>query len=267
MTRWTARSCVASAALGMLAAQGCASTQPEERAAHEETVDAATMSEDQPAMELRDEGRKSAPTSGTAELDLDDYERELASVEAELRELGVVFKTDTLAELRSNIASSETSGGAGGNAGSGNEGAPSDSKASVGTGEVGPQTPRGQSRPTGLKDGARSKLEKSSIKNEDRDKAEGKKPNKKKATEAKAAQRPQEEPDDRADPVDPSDSVIGGTGRCASICDLGQVTCGLSDSICELAERHQDEDDYRAACERAVSDCDVAEDACHVCSP
>jgi hypothetical protein len=53
-------------------------------------------------------------------------------------------------------------------------------------------------------------------------------------------------------------------GRCLMICDLSQVTCELNTQICELADRH-DQDDYRAACERAAEDCEVAREACDVC--
>ena len=54
--------------------------------------------------------------------------------------------------------------------------------------------------------------------------------------------------------------------RCESICALSQGTCELRVAICELADRHDEEDDYRSACDRAGEDCDVAEEACRACA-
>lgn len=53
---------------------------------------------------------------------------------------------------------------------------------------------------------------------------------------------------------------------CVEICALSQGTCELRLAICELADRHDDEDDYRSACERADEDCEIALEACRVCS-
>lgn len=72
---------------------------------------------------------------------------------------------------------------------------------------------------------------------------------------AKAAPRP----DDVAPPLDAA-------GRCVQICELSEITCELSVQVCELAARHDDEDDYRIACERAVDDCEVAQEACDECA-
>lgn len=73
--------------------------------------------------------------------------------------------------------------------------------------------------------------------------------------EAKAVQAP---PD--------ANQPDGAVNRCESICDLGVSTCELREHICELAERHPGEEDYAAACERAVDDCEVAQEACDACA-
>lgn len=57
-----------------------------------------------------------------------------------------------------------------------------------------------------------------------------------------------------------------GASACVEICTLSQGTCELQLAICELAERHDEEPDYRAACERAEDDCEVAKEACRACS-
>jgi hypothetical protein len=58
----------------------------------------------------------------------------------------------------------------------------------------------------------------------------------------------------------------GAVGRCQQICDLSEISCGLGDQICELAERHPDDTDYAEACERANDDCDAAKEACDACT-
>jgi hypothetical protein len=66
-------------------------------------------------------------------------------------------------------------------------------------------------------------------------------------------------------PTGVPDPDSGAVGRCQQICDLSGISCTLGDQICELAQRHPEEDDYVAACERAVADCDAAKEACDVC--
>lgn len=69
----------------------------------------------------------------------------------------------------------------------------------------------------------------------------------------------------KATPLSPNSQQQDAATRCMSICDLSQITCELSAQVCELAERHTEEEDYRAACERAAQDCDVAQEACNEC--
>ena len=62
----------------------------------------------------------------------------------------------------------------------------------------------------------------------------------------------------------------GGKGeppaRCEQVCELSAAICDLSDRICDLAQRHEGEDAYRSACERAVADCERATGACDGCT-
>jgi hypothetical protein len=70
----------------------------------------------------------------------------------------------------------------------------------------------------------------------------------------------------KATPIGRTDpNLDAAAGRCQQICDLSGISCGLGEQICELAERHPEEDDYVAACERAIEDCDAAKEACDVC--
>lgn len=54
--------------------------------------------------------------------------------------------------------------------------------------------------------------------------------------------------------------------RCERICTIAEATCGLSDRICELAQRHPGDERYRNACARAEQDCEVASHACRDCA-
>ncbi len=53
--------------------------------------------------------------------------------------------------------------------------------------------------------------------------------------------------------------------RCPRICSLSGSTCELTEEICELADRHTDDDTYSMACERANNDCKQAQEACLEC--
>ncbi len=52
---------------------------------------------------------------------------------------------------------------------------------------------------------------------------------------------------------------------CARICAIATTVCGLRERICALADEHQDEPRYAAACERAAADCTRASEACDDC--
>jgi hypothetical protein len=52
---------------------------------------------------------------------------------------------------------------------------------------------------------------------------------------------------------------------CAPICGPAQAICELRESICRLADEHDDETRYEEACERATDDCDRAAEACEDC--
>ena len=54
--------------------------------------------------------------------------------------------------------------------------------------------------------------------------------------------------------------------RCQRICGLAEATCDLHDRICSLADAHDGEPRYAAACERADDDCRRASEACRACT-
>lgn len=66
----------------------------------------------------------------------------------------------------------------------------------------------------------------------------------------------------QADTVPPAGSP-GDT--CGDLCSLSDSICTLEKRICSLAEQHPSDAIYADACERAVEDCDVADEACEGC--
>jgi hypothetical protein len=54
--------------------------------------------------------------------------------------------------------------------------------------------------------------------------------------------------------------------QCGRICDLAEATCELHEKICTLADEHEGEQRYVAACTRADDDCRRASEACRACS-
>lgn len=87
-------------------------------------------------------------------------------------------------------------------------------------------------------------------------------------SKSKGAHDPAPRPEQvKAVPLSPSDAnpAQDAAGRCQRICELSAISCDLGDQICELADRHAQEQHYGSACERAISDCDVAKEACDAC--
>lgn len=217
------------------------------------------------------------PAAGVEELDeleaeeaeptLDDYERQLANVEDRLRGLGVAVDGDAIVEeepadvtTEDGEKSKEETRGTGKNKGGGKKS----------TSKPKPNKPKKPSLPSseptapggiggGGSNSGSSDLSEKDVdgtgKLDDFDHGRDKGVGEGDRVESKAAQGPPAETETRE----------RAAARCESICELGVVTCELSNSICELAERHPDEDDYEAACERAQSDCTVAKDACDGC--
>jgi len=70
----------------------------------------------------------------------------------------------------------------------------------------------------------------------------------------------------KSTPVAPRTGQLDAGERCEQICDLAEISCGLGDQICELADRHTQEPEYLSACERAAGDCDAAKEACDACA-
>ncbi len=54
--------------------------------------------------------------------------------------------------------------------------------------------------------------------------------------------------------------------RCTRVCDLAESICDLEGKICDLADRHEGEERYAKACERAQAHCKRATEACTACA-
>lgn len=68
-------------------------------------------------------------------------------------------------------------------------------------------------------------------------------------------------------PLSPTEQPqLDAATRCAQVCSLSDISCELGVQICELAQRHADNEDYEQACVRATEDCDAAQEACDACS-
>jgi hypothetical protein len=174
-----------------------------------------------------------AEPEGSPERDLDQMQRELAANEAKLRALGVAVP-GLEAEPRAEDANDAST------------------KPTTTRSAEDKPAPGAQPKPS---KGTKSKQDKHE--REDRPSQPSKAPNIQGIAGDQA----------KATPLSPDGDPReqDAAGRCLMICDLSQITCELNTSICELADRHPDEDDYRSACERAAEDCEVAEEACHAC--
>lgn len=64
----------------------------------------------------------------------------------------------------------------------------------------------------------------------------------------------------------PATKQSGETDRCAQICELADVACGLEQQVCRLADLHVGEPRYEDACWRARDQCERGRDACDECS-
>jgi hypothetical protein len=190
--------------------------------------------------------------------DLDQLERELAANEEKLRQLGVAI-----------VATGSFADG---------EGSPTDTPAKD-VDEVRPDSPTPDPKPTQAPDGSSRTPDRKT------GKAGGSKPNSKKEDKSKTATIPGGagatgtkligELDDGDATPEPAKSIQAppttekpteqAEDRCPLICSLADSTCGLTDEICELAERHPDDDAYSIACERASGDCSLAREACLEC--
>ncbi|MCA9701350.1 MAG: hypothetical protein KC431_27755, partial [Myxococcales bacterium] len=209
--------------------------------------------------------------------ELADYQRELADNRAELAKLGVRFEaapTETVVsedeqtktpskERDDGVRPSKDSkkgqslgGGSGGASGSSSSVAPKPQPVAPGANPGTATTGTKQNKPKPKPGTSKSGKDKSGSKREDKSvdqtvgDLDGPVPD-----EAKAVQGPPTGTTPMPDAAQ----------RCESICSLGQVTCELREQICELAERHPDEEDYQSACDRAVSDCEIAKEACDGC--
>jgi hypothetical protein len=194
-----------------------------------------------------DAEQAASPPADQPERSLAEIERELARNEARLRELGV--------ELPARAATATAIGEAGEP-----EPTPKPETKREATGAGGGlaqpgAAPRPQSEPSERDDGRSASR-----------KGKGDKPAKNaKDSDDRFAPAPPQADAAKAAPPSGNPAELDAAARCRQLCDLGQITCELSVQICELADRHDGEDDYRAACERSAEDCSAAQEACDAC--
>jgi hypothetical protein len=215
----------------LLLASACANQQ--EEAARKESAPAAEQDFEAPSEEARFAPELPSPADDAAPRSLADIERERAANNAKLRQLGVALPGDHPVESAAPSAETKPK--------------KTTSKSTSGT-----PLPGGQ--PSKADRNSSPKPAKPSEKAKDEGKGggdmigDGVRPDAAKST-----------------PLSPSGG-LDATARCEQVCDLAAISCGLGDQICELAERHEDDPTYAAACERAHADCDAAKDACDACA-
>ncbi|NVB38904.1 hypothetical protein G6O69_13765 [Pseudenhygromyxa sp. WMMC2535] len=233
------RAVVFGLAAGALA---CAASPEQSAEAERQSAPPPSDIPSEPSAEPMDAPAEAAAAEESAP-GLDDFERRLASNRAELSRLGVRFADPDPDPDAAAAADAEPESELDLDAAEELEAAPSPS-----AGGGSPAKPSTKSKSKSTSTSSKGKGKGSSGR-------ASASPDAKEAPEqAKAVQGP---------PI--ATELEDAAGRCESICSLGQVTCELSDSICALAERHTDEDDYQSACERAVGDCQVAKEACDGC--
>jgi hypothetical protein len=237
----TRRSAVLPAVLLVLAS-GCA-TQPED-AQHSEPAGERELEE--PGVEPTAEAI--APAEDEAPRGLAELERELASNNARLRELGVELpreQQDAQAEI----------GGEGGGTAKQASGGDSNATPSVSPAPAGKAI---TSKPDAAQKGTKKP------RRDAKDKTGGTKPQDAEldTLDMDDGVRPEEAKAAPPSPTNDLDPVM----RCQQVCDLAAISCGLGDEICELADRHPGESDYASACERANVDCEAAKEACDACA-
>lgn len=221
----------------LLLASGCA-TQSEDQRSEPATERDYEAQEEPAAVEAVAPAESEDVPRTLAEL-----ERERASNNARLRELGVELPV-AQAEVADEAATTSADPGVGG---ADRHPAPSVAPAPNEPGKKPSTTPR------------RDKGEKRGDK---KDKAAGgAKPQDDAALDWDGA-RPEEA---KAAPPSSTHELDAAT-RCQQVCDLAAISCGLGDEICELADRHPGEHDYASACERANLDCEAAKEACDACA-
>lgn len=224
----------------LLLASGCATQSEDQRS---EPADRDYEARDEPtAMEAAASADSEAAPRSLAEL-----ERARASNNARLRELGVALPV-VEAELEDQTATASKAAEPGGASGAG--GLPP---------SVAPAPDEPSKRPSKTQ----SSEKKEEKRRDKKDKAAGAiKPTDDAELDWDARPRPEEA---KAAPPSSTHELDPAT-RCQQVCDLAAISCGLGDEICELADRHRDEQDYTSACERANLDCEAAKEACDACA-
>lgn len=220
----------------------------------------ATQSEDQrsePAVERDYEAQEQpAALEAVAPAESEDVprtlaelERERASNNARLRELGVELPV-AQPELADEAATK--SADPGGGDGAGGHPAPS----------VAPAPNEPGKKPSTMPRRDKSSEKKGEKRGDKKDKAAGGATPQDDAELDWDGARPEE-----AKVAPPSSThELDAAARCQQVCDLAAISCGLGDEICELANRHPGDHDYASACERANLDCEAAKEACDACA-
>jgi hypothetical protein len=127
----------------------------------------------------------------------------------------------------------------------------------------------GGSSPAKLDDDARPSPSPAPTTRSDKGAGKTKEPRKPKKTESSAvgsgfAPAPEGA---KSTPLSPSEQPqLDAATRCSQVCSLSDISCELGVQICELAQRHVENQDYEQACVRATEDCDAAQEACDACT-
>jgi hypothetical protein len=211
--------------------------------------------EQEPAM---DEAPTAARSESAESLDrsLDDIEVELVRNEAKLRALGVALpgraatgETNLGGELAPTPERTQPSGG-GATATPKPKPDARPSTAPGPSGEPGSATKQGRADKPAKKRKSEDADEKDRFANPPPGAGGGAGPSEAKATPLSPTEQPQ----------------LDAATRCVQVCELSEITCELGVQICELAQRHADDQDYEQACARATDDCDAAQEACDECA-
>jgi hypothetical protein len=232
--------------LAFLLAVGCAMS-PEESTGAQPESEAA---QDEPAQVT--EVAPPAPTAAgePVERSLADLQLELSNNEAKLQALGVQLPVRTI------------SGGDGALGAEKPEPAQERKPAAdnVTPRDAGGATPKSEKRPSPAP---------SSREDADTKGKEGRRPKPKKSdtTSVPGGFAPPPPEEAKSTPLSPNEQPqLDAATRCAQVCSLSDITCELGVQICELAQRHADNEEYEQACVRATEDCDAAQEACDACT-
>lgn len=225
-------------ALALVLAAGCA-MPPDETAGAQPDSEAQ---KEEPAEPVAPEPGAASPAPVGPQRSLAELERELTNNEAKLQALGVELRARTTTADDAVIGGEKPAQERKAEAGGGSGAAKSATRPSP--------APSREDEPSGKAKGDRK----------------GSKPKKTDSAAVPGGVAPAPDPA-KATPLSPTEQPqLDAATRCSQVCSLSDITCELGVQICELAQRHVDNEDYEQACVRATEDCDAAQEACDACT-